>query len=124
MESILTTIKKLLGIDEECKDFDVDVISAINSAFFFLTQLGVGPSSSFSITGDTETWNDFIPEDVYGNHMAIRSYIHLRARLIFDPPANSTLLQSIEKMIVELEWRLNVAGDSIDYDGKEGDQDV
>lgn len=124
MESILTTIKKLLGIDEKCKDFDIDVISAINSAFFFLAQLGVGPSSGFSITSDIETWNDFIPEDKYGNHMAVRSYIHLRARLIFDPPANSTLLQSIEKMISELEWRLNIASDSINYDGEEEDQDV
>jgi hypothetical protein len=123
MESILTTIKKMLGIEEECVDFDMELIPAINSAFFFLTQLGVGPSSSFVITGDSETWDDFIPEDVFGNHRAIRSYIHLRAKLIFDPPANSTLTQSIEKMISELEWRLNVTGDSIDYDRKEDDQD-
>ena len=44
MESILTSIKKMLGIDEEYTHFDADVIMDINSVLMILTQLGVGPA--------------------------------------------------------------------------------
>ena len=123
MESILTSIKKLLGIEEDDKSFDLDIITFINSLLFILTQAGVGPSSGFRIDGDQQTWNDFIPEEK-GNFELVKSYIYMKARLIFDPPTNSTVLQSYKEMIAEFEWRLNVAGDSINFDGEEGDLDV
>ena len=43
-ESILTSIKKLLGITEDYEQFDTDIIIHINSVFMILTQIGVGPS--------------------------------------------------------------------------------
>mgnify|MGYP000035493463 CR=1 FL=1 len=109
MESILTSIKKLLGIAEEYKHFDTDLIIDINTAFSVLTQLGVGPSDGFSIDDDSAVWSDFIS----GNSRIemVKSYIHLKVKLLFDPPLNSAVIESINRMISELEWRINVAVD-------------
>ena len=109
MESILTSIKKLLGITEECTDFDADIIMHINSVFMILNQLGVGPAESFYIEDDIPMWNDFIPDGQ--NIEAVKSYVYLKVRLLFDPPASSTVMQSITQAISELEWRLNVSVD-------------
>lgn len=103
--SILTSIKKLLGITAEYTDFDADIIMHINSVFSILKQLGVGPKEGFSITGDSETWADFLPSQ---NIDMVKSYIYLKVRLMFDPPINSSLIESINRQIAELEWRLNV----------------
>lgn len=103
--SILTSIKKLLGITAEYTDFDADIIMHINSVFSILKQLGVGPKEGFSITGDSETWTDFLPGQ---NIDMVKSYIYLKVRLMFDPPINSSLIESINRQIAELEWRLNV----------------
>lgn len=105
-ESILTSIKKLLGITEECTDFDASIIMHINSVFMVLSQLGVGPSGGFRIEDDTATWSDYITDD--NNLDAVKSYIHLKVKLLFDPPLSSAVTQAINQMINELEWRLNI----------------
>lgn len=110
MESILTSIKKLLGIAEEYTHFDADLIMHINSVFSILTQLGVGPSTGFSIEDDSATWDEFIPEGQ--NIELVKSYMHLKVKLLFDPPLTSAVMESINKMIGEFEWRLNVAAES------------
>lgn len=109
MDSILTSIKKLLGITEEQKNFDQDLIMHINSVFSILTQLGVGPSEGFSIEGDSNTWEDFISGST--NLELIKSYVYMKVRLMFDPPLNSSVTESINKMISEMEWRINVTVD-------------
>ena len=107
MESILVSIKKLLGISAEYTDFDADIIMHINTAFMILNQLGVGPSECFKIEDDLAEWKDFI---VNNNKLeSVKSYIHLKVRLLFDPPTNSSVIESINKQINELEWRLNIA---------------
>lgn len=109
MESILTSIKKLLGIEEEYTQFDNDIIMHINSVFLNLTQLGVGPAEGFLIEDDTATWEDFIGDS---NHLqAVKSYMYLKVKLLFDPPLSSSVIESMNRMIAELEWRLNVAVD-------------
>ena len=110
MESILTSIKKLLGIAEEYEHFDADLIMHINSVFSILTQLGVGPSEGFSIEDKTATWNDFIPEGLM--LQSVKSYIYLKVKLLFDPPTSSSVMESSNRMISEFEWRLNVAAES------------
>lgn len=110
MESILTSIKKLLGIAEEYTQFDADLIMHINSVFSILTQLGVGPSNGFSIEDDSATWDEFIPEGQ--NVELVKSYIHLKVKLLFDPPLTSAVMDATNKMISEFEWRLNVAAES------------
>lgn len=108
MDSILKTIKKLLGISDEETHFDTDIIMHINSVFSILHQLGVGPDKSFSIQDDTATWDDFIEDD--NNFNDVRTYIYLKVRLLFDPPASSSVMSAMERQISELEWRLNVEG--------------
>lgn len=111
MESILTSIKKLLGIAEDDTNFDPDVIMNINLALSILTQIGVGPSEGFVIKDSSATWNEFVT-DILEQNMA-RTYVHLKARLIFDPPASSAVMESIKQTISEIEWRLQVASDSV-----------
>lgn len=110
MESILTSIKKMLGITEEYEHFDADIIMHINSVFSILTQLGVGPAEGFTIEDNTATWYDFMPDD--NKYEAVKSYMHLRVKILFDPPASSVVMESMNRMISELEWRLNVTAES------------
>lgn len=110
MESILTSIKKLLGIEEEYEHFDSDIIMHINSVFMVLNQLGVGPSEGFSIEDDTSVWTDFMSSN--SNIEAVKSYIYLKVKLLFDPPLSSAAIDSIKRMIDEYEWRLNVAAEN------------
>ena len=110
MESILTSIKKLLGIAEEYEHFDNDIIMHINSVFMILTQLGVGPSKGFVITDSSASWDDFLPEG--GEKLqAIKTYMYMKVRLMFDPPTSSAVMESMNRMVNEFEWRLNVAVD-------------
>lgn len=103
-DSILTSIKKLLGITEEYEHFDQDIIIHINSVFMILNQLGVGPSNGFSIMDKTAVWSDFISEGV--NIESVKSYMYLKVKLLFDPPTTSAVMESMNRMICELEFRL------------------
>ena len=111
MESILTSIKKMLGITEDYEHFDADLIMHINSVLMILTQLGVGPAEGFMIEDDTSTWVDFIPEANAAQLHAVKSYIFMKVKLIFDPPLSSAVIESYNRQIAEFEWRLNVAVD-------------
>lgn len=108
-DSILTSIKKLLGIEEAYTHFDTDLIMHINSVFMILTQLGVGPAEGFSITDSDAVWGDFITNE--NSVEAVKSYIYLKVKLMFDPPLSGTVSDSMSRTISELEWRLNVAVD-------------
>lgn len=112
-ESILNSIKKLLGPDSSYTVFDPDIIIHINSVFSVLHQLGVGPSEGFSISGDTETWSDFIGDDKRLND--VKTYVYIKVRMVFDPPSSSFVLKNLEDLSKELEWRLNVAVDPGGY---------
>lgn len=109
MESILTSIKKLLGIEEKYTQFDEDIIMHINSVFLNLTQLGVGPAEGFLIEDGSATWYDFIGDS--NQLQAVKTYMYLKVKLLFDPPLSSSVIESMNRMIAELEWRLNVAVD-------------
>jgi len=119
-ESILTSIKKLLGIAEEYTHFDSDIVMHINSVFSILTQLGVGPSNGFSISDASAVWNDFIQDET--KIESVKSYMHLKVKLLFDPPLSSAVLEAMNRMISEFEWRLFVATDPSDTDGEEENQ--
>ena len=135
-DSILNSIKKMLGITEEYEHFDQDIIAHINSAFMILTQLGVGPSGGFFITDKSATWSSFINNGAtsYSNSRSrlrelavaqaanttvnvgmIKSYIYMKVKLVFDPPQNSFLVDSLNKSISEYEWRLNAMYDKPIY---------
>lgn len=109
MDSILTSIKKLLGIAEEDTSFDQDIIMHINTVFTILTQLGVGPSGGFYIEDDSAIWDDFVSDDPRLN--SIKTYIYMKVRMMFDPPTMSSVAEAMNKNISELEWRLNATVD-------------
>lgn len=113
-ESILTSIKKLLGIAEEYEHFDQDIIMHINSVFMILSQLGVGPSEGFAISDKSSKWSDLIGDNK--NLEAVKSYVYLKVKLLFDPPLNSQVMESTNHLISELEWRLNTM---VEFNGKE-----
>lgn len=106
MDSILTSIKKLLNIAEDYEYFDADIIMHINSALLVLTQLGVGPPNGFIISDKTAIWDDFIGD---ANLEMVKSYIYLKVKLLFDPPTSSAAMDAANRMISEFEWRLNIA---------------
>lgn len=109
MESILTTIKKMLGIDAQYEHFDVDIIMDINMALNILNQIGVGPREGFSIQNADATWHDFIGDS--RKLEMVKTYIYLKVKQIFDPGTSSSLNQAIENQIKELEFRLSVQVD-------------
>lgn len=109
MDSILTSVKKMLGIPEDYEQFDMDIIMHINSVLMILTQLGVGPEEGFVITDKTDKWSDFIGEGKLVE--LVKSYVYLKVRLIFDPPQSSSIIEAMNRQISEFEWRINVAVD-------------
>lgn len=109
----------MLGSEKEDTTFDTDVIMHINTALMELTQIGVGPMEGFIITGDTETWEDFLgysttdlTASIKTRMEAAKTCVYLKVKLLFDPPENSALIAAIEKQIERLEWRLSVQAES------------
>ena len=107
LDSILDSIKKLLGIQPEYTSFDEDIIIAINTSFATLNQLGVGPEGGYMIEDNTQTWNDYITTT---NLNMVKTYIYLKSRLLFDPPTGG-VLDAIKNQLAELEFRLYVEVD-------------
>lgn len=111
MDSILTSVKKMLMIAEDDKTFDVDIMMHINSVFLTLNQIGVGPAEGFYIENKSDTWEDFLGEAT--NLEAVKSYMFLKVRLLFDPPLSSAVIEASNRMIAEFEWRLRLAVDAM-----------
>lgn len=106
LESILNTIKQMLGVSTEDTVFDVDIMTHINTVFMSLQQFGVGTETVFSIENKDAIWADFLTDpEMYS---AVKTYIYFKVKLMFDPPSSSYHLTSIERQIGELEWRLTV----------------
>lgn len=109
MESILTSIKKMLGIEEEYEAFDPDIIMHINTALMTLAQIGVG-TEGFTIHDNTSVWTDFVSE--VDNVEGVKTYVYLKVKSVFDPPMSSAVSEAMKREKDELEWRLNIAADS------------
>ena len=118
MDSILTSIKKMLGMTEDYTEFDTDLIIHINSVFSALTQIGVGPPEGFMIEDESSEWNDFIGTESKWNF--VKTYVYLKVRLLFDPPNSGSVMESINNQIKELEWRLFAEAEITDRQVKEG----
>lgn len=113
--SILTSVKKALGIDATYTNFDHDVILHTNTALMNLNQLGIGPITGFIIEDDTKTWTDLLGTRL--DLEAVKSYIYLKVRLLFDPPSSSFVLDAMERQVKEMEWRLNVQTETVQEGG-------
>lgn len=120
MESILTSIKKLLGIAEEYTHFDSDIIMHINSVFMTLNQLGVGPSEGFYIEDETTEWTEFIPS--MNKLQAVKTYVFLNVKILFDSSTmGSATLAAYERQIQALEWRMTIEAENSNVENDESD---
>ena len=113
-ESILATIKKMLGLDADYTPFDQDIIVLINSTFMTLNQLNVGPKEGFSITGYSEKWSDFVGETTQIQLHGVQEYVYMKVRMVFDPPGNSFVMEALKQQCEELAWRMNVQTESVE----------
>lgn len=104
-ETILTSIKKLLGIYNENTDFDADILIHINSVIVILNQLGIGPNAGFEIDENT-TWSEYLNDNSKLN--SVKTYIYLKVKMVFDPPTSASIREANIQMMDELEWRLNL----------------
>ena len=111
-DSILNSVKKMLGLDDEYTPFDTDVIININSALMTLTQLGIGPREGFEITDSSSTWGEFLTNPTKLG--AVKNYVYLSVRILFDPPSNSFVLDAMKRQLEEIGWRLNVQAESVE----------
>lgn len=109
-QSILTSIKKMLGIEEEYEQFDLDITIHINTAFAVLHQMGVGPSEGFRITDKDQTWEDFMSLSASSLDL-VKNYIYMKVKLVFDPPLSSANIETYNKLIREYEWRMYTAAE-------------
>lgn len=111
-ESILTSIKKMLGIDDEYTPFDVDILIHINSAFMTLCQMGIGPKEGFNVTGYEDTWSDFLTNKVMLG--GVKTWVYLQVKMLFDPPTNSFVMDAYKTQAEQILWRLNVQAESVE----------
>lgn len=105
-QSILTSTKKILGLDESYTAFDLDVITHINAAFAVVFQLGIGPTDGFSIEDDTAEWSDLSTDVSSPILNLLKTYIWLWVRLNFDPPNTGYAVQAAQEQLKEYEWRM------------------
>lgn len=111
MDSVLLSVKKMIGVPKDYDVFDMDIIMHINTVFDALNQMGVGPEEGFSISDDSTEWSEFM---TYGkNSEMVKSYMYLKVRMLFDPPSNSNLSNVIGEQIKEYEWRLLIFADEL-----------
>jgi hypothetical protein len=113
-QSILKNTKKMLGLEPDDTSFDLDIIIHINSAFSVLHDLGVGPETGFVIEGESEAWEDFLADDLV-QISRVKTCVYLRTRLLFDPPAQSFLIDAIKAQLQEAEWRLNTEREATEW---------
>ena len=110
VDSILNSVKKQLGIAPDYEPFDPDIIIHINTVFSILHQLGAGPKDGFLIEGAEEVWGDYIGDNPKRLNF-IKSYMYLKVKQLFDPPTNSAVSEANNRIIGELEFRINAATD-------------
>lgn len=108
-DSILDSIKKILGMPPDYDAFDTDLVIHINSVFGILAQLGVGPEGGFSISDNTTLWKAYLGDSK--DLEMVKSYMALKVRLVFDPPTIGAVMDAMKEQIREFEWRLNVQVD-------------
>lgn len=119
-QSILTSTKKVLGIAADDTSFDDDILTHINTAFSNLHDLGIGPVSGFVVEEAETEWAAYFPNETDPIVLKVwlskvKAVVHLRVRLLFDPPTVAYLLDSTKEQLREAEWRLNVNREDIEW---------
>lgn len=112
-QSILISTKKILGVAPDYTVFDLDIITHINTAFTTLAQLGIGPTEGFMIEDEEAVWADFLNSDLQLN--SVKTYVHLRVRMLFDPPQTSFHIAAMKEQILEFEVRLSIHREGLEW---------
>lgn len=110
-QSILLSVKEMLGVPSEYEAFDEQLIIHINSVFAILSQLGVGDGTKFAIADEDDTWDDYLNTEDDLNLEEVKSYIYLKVKMMFDPPSSGTAADAFKQQIAEFEWRINAEAD-------------
>lgn len=116
MESILLSTKKFVAVSESEDHFDEDLMMLINTVFSTLHQIGIGPEEGFFIFDETKTWDDFSTNPLIIH--TVKTYVHLKVKMIFDPPTTSSVAEAYKETINELEFRLKTESETV-YNSKE-----
>ena len=103
-DSILQTIKQLLGISEADESFDPNIIILVNSVLNILSQIGLEEANNFQIKGSSETWNELFRDRK--DLEIVKTYICFKVKMMFDPPTSSAALEATKRVIDEQEWRI------------------
>lgn len=103
-DSILQTIKQLLGISEADESFDPNIIILVNSVLNILSQIGLEEANNFQIKGSSETWNELFRDRK--DLEIVKTYICFKVKMMFDPPTSSAALEATKRVLDEQEWRI------------------
>lgn len=122
-DSILESIKKVLNVGPDDTDFDTDILMHINSVLAVLQQLGIGPETGFYVDGFGQTWEDYLGEDSLHINM-VKSYMAAKVRILFDPPVSSAVMESLNRICSEFEWRANVAAENKALEDEKNESDI
>ena len=122
-DSILESIKKVLNVGPDDTDFDTDILMHINSVLAVLQQLGIGPKTGFYVDGFEQTWDDYLGEDSLHINM-VKSYMAAKVRILFDPPVSSAVMESLNRICSEFEWRANVAAENKALEDEKNESDI
>ena len=110
LNSVLNTIKKLLGLDADDDSFDSDICIGINSAILTLSQLGLEGTEGFIVTSDEQEWSDYLNDNKL--LPMVQQYIYLKTKMSFDPPQNSIVGENLKQILTELEWRIRMVSET------------
>lgn len=121
-ESILKSVKRMLGISEEDHAFDDEIVIFINTALMVLNEVGVGKDGFLISSKEEATWKEFIDDNA--DLIGVQTFVYLKVRIAFDPPQSSFVLDSMQKQADELLWRLNVTAENQDESIEHGDPDL
>lgn len=125
LDSILNSVKALLGLSPENTDLDQEIIMNINAAIATLTQIGIGPKEGYMITSESETYEDYLGDEAKVMNLSnVKMYLYYKTKMGFDTPQSSSVVSVLEKMIQELEWRLNVSCESLDIFEEKGKEEI
>lgn len=104
MDTVLADVRKILGGEMVPNNFDPQIIIHINTVLAISDQLS--DMLAKKVVDKDTVWEDIIPN--IEENEAIKSYVGLKVKKMFDPPTSSVLMTSLDENIRELEWRIGV----------------
>ena len=64
------------------------------------------------IKDSSATWQEYLGENEI-RFGWIKTFIYLKVKMVFDPPLSSSVIDSYNRTLSELEWRITVGADEL-----------